>query len=57
MKFSDIYGFEGEKKRLIQTVEENRISHAQLFLGPQGTANLALALAYAQYINCENKTD
>lgn len=57
MKFSDIYGFEGEKKRLIQTVEENRISHAQLFLGPQGSANLALALAYAQYINCKNKTN
>ncbi len=57
MKFSDIYGFEGEKKRLIQTVEENRISHAQLFLGQAGSANLALAMAYAQYINCTNKID
>ncbi|MCF8338344.1 MAG: DNA polymerase III subunit delta, partial [Bacteroidales bacterium] len=57
MKFSDIYGLEEEKKRLVQTVEENRISHAQLFLGREGSGNLALALAYAQYINCRNKKD
>lgn len=57
MKFSDIYGFKEEKKRLIQTVKENRISHAQLFLGQEGSANLALAMAYAQYINCQNKTN
>lgn len=57
MKFRDIYGLEEEKKQLIQTVTENRISHAQLFLGPEGSGNLALALAYAQYINCENKQD
>jgi DNA polymerase-3 subunit delta' len=57
MKFKDIYGLEDVKKRLIRTVDENRISHAQLFLGTEGTGNLALALAYAQYINCRNKTD
>jgi DNA polymerase-3 subunit delta' len=57
MKFKDIYGHETLKQQLIYTVKENRISHAQLFLGPEGSANLALALAYAQYINCENKTN
>ena len=57
MKFNDIYGLEEEKKRLVQTVKENRISHAQLFLGGEGSGNLALALAYAQYINCQNKKD
>jgi DNA polymerase-3 subunit delta' len=31
------------------------VSHAQLFLGPEGAGGLALALAYAQYVNCENK--
>jgi len=57
MKFKDITGLEETKKHLIQTVSDNRISHAQLFLGPEGSGNLALALAYAQYINCTNKQD
>lgn len=56
MKFKDIYGLEDVKRRLVKTVDENRVSHAQLFLGTEGTANLALALAYAQYINCTDKT-
>lgn len=57
MKFKDIYGLEDVKTRLVRTVDENRISHAQLFLGTEGTANLALAIAYAQYINCQRKKD
>lgn len=32
---------------------ENRVSHALLFLGPEGSGNLALAIAFAQYLNCE----
>jgi DNA polymerase-3 subunit delta' len=32
-----------------------RIPHAQLFLGYQGNQKLALALAYAQFLNCKNK--
>lgn len=55
MKFKDIIGLEKTKKHLIQTVTDNRISHAQLFLGQKGSGNLALAIAYAQYINCTNK--
>jgi DNA polymerase-3 subunit delta' len=57
MQFNDIVGQEQIKQKLIQTVKNNRISHAQLFLGPEGSGSLALALAYAQYINCPNKTD
>ncbi len=57
MQFKDIIGQEKIKQRLIQTVKDNRISHAQLFLGPEGSEKLALAIAYAQYINCENKQD
>jgi DNA polymerase-3 subunit delta' len=56
MKFSDIVGQEPLKNRLKRTVSENRVSHAQLFLGPEGSGKLALALAYAQYINCRNRT-
>ncbi|MFD1769288.1 DNA polymerase III subunit [Sphingobacterium suaedae] len=55
MQFKDIIGQEHTKSHLIQTVKDNRVSHAQLFLGPEGAGGLALAVAYAQYINCENK--
>lgn len=40
------------KGQLVQTVHENRISHARLFLGPEGAGSLPLAIAYAQYVNC-----
>ena len=56
MKFSDIIGQEPLKQRLRRTVLDNRVSHAQLFLGPEGSGKLALALAYAQYINCRKRT-
>jgi DNA polymerase III subunit delta' len=57
MFFRDVIGQEEIKKRLIQTVRENRISHAQLFSGQEGSGSLALALAYAQYMSCEDKTE
>lgn len=57
MQFKDIIGNNEVKKRLIHSVKNNRISHAQLFLGPSGSGSLALSIAYAQYINCENKMD
>ncbi|HEY1024407.1 MAG TPA: hypothetical protein VGE26_04535, partial [Sphingobacteriaceae bacterium] len=57
MHFSDITGQEGVKQRLIDSVKQNRVSHAQLFLGPEGSGSLALAVAYAQYISCENRKD
>ena len=57
MLFKEIVGQEKIKNRLIQTVRENRVSHAQLFLGPEGCGKLALAIAYAQFINCTNKQE
>lgn len=57
MKFADITGHEEIKERLIRSVKENRVSHAQLFLGAEGSGTLALAIAYAQYVNCKNKTE
>nr|MBC7612496.1 hypothetical protein [Pseudopedobacter sp.] len=57
MQFKDIVGQEVVKNHLIQTVRDERISHAQLFLGPEGSGSLALALAYAQFISCENKLE
>lgn len=57
MQFNRIIGHEALKQQLIATVRENRVSHAQLFLGPEGSGSLALAIAYAQYINCEDKQE
>lgn len=56
MQFKDIIGHQAVKQRLIQSVGGNRVSHAQLFLGSTEAGSLALALAYAQYITCENKS-
>lgn len=55
MQFKDIIGQQAIKQKLIKGVQEGRIPHAQLFLGPEGSGNLALALAYTQYIACQNK--
>lgn len=55
MQFSAIIGQEAVKTRLTRSVRDNRVSHAQLFLGPEGTGSLQLAIAYAQYVLCSNK--
>jgi DNA polymerase III subunit delta' len=52
MFFRDIPGQKEIKESLIRTVQEGRISHAQMFYGPEGSGKLALAIAYAQYICC-----
>jgi len=52
MQFKQIVGQGAVKQRLIKSVTENRVSHAQLFLGPEGSGSLALAVAYAQYLSC-----
>ncbi|MBV8390171.1 MAG: hypothetical protein JO080_10265, partial [Mucilaginibacter sp.] len=55
MQFKHIAGQQVVKQRLINTVKDNRVSHAQLFLGPEGSGSLALAVAYAQYLSCEDR--
>jgi DNA polymerase III subunit delta' len=55
MRFSEIPGQQAIKDKLIRTVSDQRVSHAQLFYGPDSSAKLALAIAYAQYINCKSK--
>ena len=57
MLFKEVIGQKKIKNRLIQTVKDNRVSHAQLFLGPEGSGKLSMALAYAQFINCKNKQE
>ena len=55
MKFSDIPGQKEIIQKLVSTVTRERVSHAQLFTGPEGCGSLALALAYAQFVSCENR--
>ena len=57
MFFSEIIGQQSLKTRLIQTIKENRISHAYLFLGPEGSGCLPLAITFAQYVNCTDKRE
>ena len=57
MQFRDIIGQEEAKQQLRQAVRDGRIPHAQLFTGISGVGKLPLALAYAQYIACPNRTD
>lgn len=54
--FSKITGQSEIRKKLVRTVQDNRVSHAQLFHGPEGSRKLAFAIAYAQFINCRNRT-
>ncbi|MCK5401194.1 MAG: DNA polymerase III subunit delta' [Flavobacteriaceae bacterium] len=55
MLFSEILGQDHIKNHLTQSVENGRIPHAQLFVGPEGCGTLPMAIAYAQYILCNNK--
>ncbi len=56
MNFSQIPGQTDIKAKLVHSVQEERVSHAQLFAGPAGCGGVALALAYAKFISCENRT-
>jgi DNA polymerase III subunit delta' len=57
MNFSRIPGQTEIISKLLRSVREERVSHAQLFTGPEGCGSLALALAYAQYVSCEDKKE
>ncbi len=55
MLFADIPNHLALKQVLRQSVRRGHIAHAQLFRGQEGSAALALALAYAQFLNCEDR--
>jgi DNA polymerase-3 subunit delta' len=57
MFFKEIPGNKKIKKQLVGGVDNNRIGHAQLFSGNRGSGKLAIAFAYARYLNCDNKSD
>jgi DNA polymerase-3 subunit delta' len=53
MQFKNVIGQQVVKQRLAEMVQNNRLSHALLFLGKEGSGALPLAMAFAQYIVCE----
>lgn len=54
MLFTEILGQEHIKSHLTKSASSARIPHAQLFIGPEGSGTLPMAIAYAQYILCAN---
>jgi len=50
MLFKDVIGQAAVKAGLVDMVKNNRLSHALLFLGKEGSGALPLAMAFAHYI-------
>jgi len=57
MLYDNVIGQTEAKGRLIKMVVENRVPHALLFAGQEGSGNLPAALAFAQHLYCKNKTE
>ena len=53
MLFKDIIGQAAVKQHLAEMVQQNRLSHALLFLGKEGSGALPLALAFAEFVICQ----
>ena len=47
----DVIGQSEVKQQLVEMVQHNRLSHALLFLGKEGSGVLSLAMAFAQYVS------
>ncbi len=54
MLFKDVLGLDHIKTHLASSADRGRIAHAQLFVGPEGSGTLSMALAYVQYLVCGN---
>ncbi|MEO0900016.1 MAG: DNA polymerase III subunit delta' [Bacteroidota bacterium] len=52
MRFKDIIGQDEAVKKVQETIENKRLAHGLLLVGPSGVGKLAMATAIAQYMNC-----
>ncbi len=50
MKFSEVIGQQDVQERLVQMVREDRLPHAIMLCGPNGSGKMALAVAFACYL-------
>ncbi|MDR0895607.1 MAG: DNA polymerase III subunit delta [Prevotellaceae bacterium] len=55
--FNEVVGQDAVKQRLRQEVQGERMAHALLLCGAPGTGKLPLALAYARYVCCPQRTE
>jgi len=53
MSFTSVIGQDPVRRRLVEMIRLNRLSHALLFLGQEGSGALPMALAFARYVVCE----
>ncbi|MDG2369729.1 MAG: DNA polymerase III subunit delta' [Flavobacteriales bacterium] len=57
MLFKDVIAQQELKEQLIKTIKSNKVSHAQLFCGQEGSGHFAMAVAYTQYLLCQNRAE
>jgi len=57
MLFKEVIGQQSIKEHLVKSVKENKVSHSYLLAGNEGTGGLALAMAFARYLNCLNPSE
>ncbi len=57
MKFTDVIGHESIKTEIRKEILSGNIAHAKMFCGKSGFGTLPLALCFAQFILCEQKTN
>lgn len=57
MRFTEVVGQSGLKSKLCGSVQNGRVAHAQMFVGPVGSGPLPTAVAFAQYLSCTARTE
>ncbi len=57
MRFADVIGNSDVARALVSMADNGRVAHAMLMYENEGCGALALALAYVQYLNCNNPHD
>ncbi len=57
MQFKQVIGQSAVKRKLLNMLRSGRVPHALLISGSEGTGGLPMAMAMAQYLNCENPTE
>lgn len=55
MQWNDIYGQDNAKEALLNFYRSGHLPHAILILGKEGAGGLPLAIAFAQFLLCEDK--